>query len=469
MQIKASTFSRSPPLFSGHQHKLPNYPGSTMATDSNQHQLSASGNTQYGLGRQSSSHPYHKTNARIVSGYFNLLLIFVPLGICSAALKFPPVAVFCLNLLAITPLTAWITFAIGQLSFHIVRIADELLKATLGNPIEVLIGLVALSQGQTLNVQRIVIGNIVLFSLLVILHTLSSDFHLYLAEPLLLQVLGCCLFVVGSQQKRVEFDRTTTSITSSLTIIVAISLIVPTTMSAFPPTDENGTVVRDYASILHVSHAAAIILLILCILFFYFQFHTHPSLFRVTSTQQLPAFDYTDVGCRGNLHRQAFLSLNRWVAAVVLVAATTALVSCIVFLLRTVDEVERTVGISSAFLVTVLVPLIGNVSKITTVVAVARRNPVDLAIRAIMATNLRLLILIMPALVIIGWILDQPLTLQFDLFDASILFLAIMVMNYLIQDGRSNYFEGLVLMGTYIIIAVAFEVRPIPPEGVIIL
>lgn len=92
-----------------------------------------------GVDRQSSWHPYHRITANIANGYMNLLLICVLLGICSAVFKLPPLIVFCLNLLAIPPVTAWITYAIGELYYPIGRMGVELLKATLGNPVEVLV------------------------------------------------------------------------------------------------------------------------------------------------------------------------------------------------------------------------------------------------------------------------------------------------------------------------------------------
>jgi len=36
----------------------------------------------------------------------------------------------------------------------------------------------------------------------------------------------------------------------------------------------------------------------------------------------------------------------------------------------------------------------------------------------------------------------------------------VLVVNYLVQDGRTNYFAGALLLGTYAIIAVAFYVHP---------
>lgn len=99
----------------------------------------ASDAPRLGVDRQSSWHPYHQITANIAGGYMNLLLICIPLGVCSAVFRLPPLVVFCLNLLAIPPLTAWITFAIGELCSQVGRMEGELLKATLGNPVEVLV------------------------------------------------------------------------------------------------------------------------------------------------------------------------------------------------------------------------------------------------------------------------------------------------------------------------------------------
>jgi Ca2+:H+ antiporter len=41
----------------------------------------------------------------------------------------------------------------------------------------------------------------------------------------------------------------------------------------------------------------------------------------------------------------------------------------------------------------------------------------------------------------------------------------VLVVNYLIQDGKSNYLEGCMCLGTYIIIAIAFYVYPEDSNG----
>jgi len=45
-------------------------------------------------------------------------------------------------------------------------------------------------------------------------------------------------------------------------------------------------------------------------------------------------------------------------------------------------------------------------------------------------------------LVILGWGIDQPMTLHFETFETVVFFLSVLVVTYVIQDGKSNYLEG---------------------------
>ena len=52
------------------------------------------------------------------------------------------------------------------------------------------------------------------------------------------------------------------------------------------------------------------------------------------------------------------------------------------------------------------------------------------------------------------------MTLHFETFETVAFFLASLVVVLLIQDGKSNYLEGLLCLGMYTIIALAFYVLP---------
>jgi len=62
--------------------------------------------------------------------------------------------------------------------------------------------------------------------------------------------------------------------------------------------------------------------------------------------------------------------------------------------------------------------------------------------------------------VLLGWIIDQPMALDFAAFEATVFTLAILVVNSVLQVGKASYFQGVMLVGMYIVIVVAFYLRP---------
>ncbi|KAJ7508036.1 hypothetical protein B0H11DRAFT_2218037 [Mycena galericulata] len=51
------------------------------------------------------------------------------------------------------------------------------------------------------------------------------------------------------------------------------------------------------------------------------------------------------------------------------------------------------------------------------------------------------------------------MTLLFDGFEAASLVLAVLTVNYCLQDGKSNWLEGMVLMSLYAMLATLFFSR----------
>ena len=64
---------------------------------------------------------------------------------------------------------------------------------------------------------------------------------------------------------------------------------------------------------------------------------------------------------------------------------------------------------------------------------------------------------VIPLLVIIGWATGHDLTLFFANFETIVLFVSVLLVNLLIQDGKSNYMEGLMLLALYFVIALSCE------------
>ena len=71
----------------------------------------------------------------------------------------------------------------------------------------------------------------------------------------------------------------------------------------------------------------------------------------------------------------------------------------------------------------------------------------DLAIGVAIGSSLQIALLVLPLMVLFSWWglgagNGPELTLAFDGFQVSVLFIGIVLVNYLIQDGKSHWLEG---------------------------
>lgn len=259
-------------------------------------------------------------------------------------------------------------------------------------------------------------------------------------------MLGSTIFVSGYDQKRLWFDRTLTTVLSSLMMVVFILLALPTIMDVFPSAK---TTSED--QLLLTQRVTAIILTLLHLTFLVFRLGTHAVMFASTPFSQR---DHTHSGHQSRQSQIVEVQIPqpyiaKGAAAIFLVAASTSALACTYFIVVNLNGAAAITGMNQSFLAVTLVPLLGNSVKYHSIVVGSRSySQIELGIRAVINNVLRVTMLIAPLLVLIGWAFDQPLILRFDGFEATTLLLSVVVMTYLMSDGRSNYFEGLMLIGT---------------------
>jgi len=142
------------------------------------------------------------------------------------------------------------------------------------------------------------------------------------------------------------------------------------------------------------------------------------------------------------------------------VVVTVMVAVCAEYLVGSIDEIVASSGISKTFIGLILIPIVGNAAEHVTAVVVAMKNKMDLAIGVAIGSSMQIALLVTPFLVILGWIIGQPMSLYFQTFETVVFFVSVLITNYLIQDGKSNYLEGAMLLGIYTIIAISFFVYP---------
>lgn len=245
---------------------------------------------------------------------------------------------------------------------------------------------------------------------------------------IIIQVLGCCFFASGYDKETVHFNVDVTGIMSSLMIVSSSALIIPSTLYSTALYAAPGG--NEY--ILHLSHITAAFLLLFYFVYLYFQLSSHSHLFSSTEDEE----------------EEEERQLGPLAASLILIAATLGVTVCSDYLIEGVDGFVEAYGVSRAFLGLIVVPIVGNAGEFATTVKAAKEGKVDLAIGVIVGSTLQIALFVTPFLVLYGWALGQPMSLRFNSFETACFSLAVVVMNCLIREGRSNYFAGVLLCGT---------------------
>lgn len=255
----------------------------------------------------------------------------------------------------------------------------------------------------------------------------------------ILLVLGCCFLIGGIKYHEQTFNSTVASTMSSLMAVASASLIIPATLYAALSNSKSSST---ETNILFLSHGTAVILLILYVMYLYFQLKSHADLFEEVNDEEV----VEDEGSSGT---ETHL-LGPIPASIALVVVTILVALCADYLVGSIEGIVEKTGMSRTFIGLILIPIVGNAAEHVTACVVAYKNKMDLAIGVAIGSSLQIALFVTPFLVILGWIIDEPMTLRFQTFETVAFFISGLVVTLLIQDGKSNYLEGGLCLGMYV-------------------
>ena len=87
----------------------------------------------------------------------------------------------------------------------------------------------------------------------------------------------------------------------------------------------------------------------------------------------------------------------------------------------------------------------------------AAKNKIDLAINIAVGSAAQVALFVGPVLVVVSFFIGpQPLSLVFNGFELVGLFLAAFIASHVTGQGESTWFEGLMLLALYTVLAAAF-------------
>lgn len=345
------------------------------------------------------------------------LLALVPVApIMHYVFGLPPIWVFLAGILSVGVLADWIRAATEHLAQHTGPAIGGLLTISLGSLAELLLALFVLAQGQAEVVHAQITGSIIGTTLL---------------------GLGLAIVVGGAGRERQTFNRQRAGLLSTLLILVVIALLLPAVFdfTARSVTHAGNVGVSDEA----LSLAVSAVLLLLYLGNLAYTLVTHRDVF---STGEEPG---------------AGEAWPLWQCLAVLAAATVGAALESELISDALVDAASTLHLSATFLGVIVLALVGTIADLFAAVWFARQDRMGLVMSICIGSAIQVALVVAPLLVILSWLIGSPMTLVFknplDLFAiAGTAF----IVNAITSDGETTWFEGVLLIGVYVVFGIAF-------------
>jgi Ca2+:H+ antiporter len=353
----------------------------------------------------------------LFTSWLDFLLIFVPVTIALEVLRADPLLVFVSAGFAIIPLAGLLGRATEHLTTHVGAGIGALLNASLGNAAELIIALVALREGLHDVVKASLTGSII---------------------GNILLVLGVSMFAGGMKYEQQKFNQTAAGMGASLLLLAAVGLIIPA-LFHFTAADRGVVIERN------LSLTISFVLFAIYVASLFFTLKTHRHLFA------------------GEAHNASDLGEQPWTRGTSITVLTV--VTCLVALMSemlvgALEPASRQLGLTQLFIGVILVALVGNAAEHSTAVMVALKNKMDLAYGIAVGSSLQIALLVAPLLVFASYFFGAPLDLIFTPFEVAAVTISVLIVGFVAMDGESNWMEGVMLVGVYLMLAIAFFFLP---------
>ncbi|KAH7545460.1 hypothetical protein FEM48_Zijuj01G0096200 [Ziziphus jujuba var. spinosa] len=420
---------------------------------------------------------YKSIKTVVFSNKLNLLMPFGPLAILVLKLTGNRGWVFFLSLLGITPLAERLGYATEQLAFYTGATVGGLLNATFGNATELIISIYALKHGMTRVVQQSLLGSI-----------LSN----------MLLVLGCAFFSGGLVcHKEQVFNKATAVVNSGLLLMAVMGLLFPAVLHY------THTEVHFGKSELALSRFSSCVMLLAYGAYLYFQLKGQNNMYEpIVEVGYVSVAKSSIFLLEGNQNGEMTdddesPEISKW-ESIIWLSIMTAWISILSeYLVNTIEGASVAWKIPVAFISVILLPIVGNAAEHASAVMFAMKDKLDISLGVAIGSSTqismfgvvgpsivaermsRFLTLYecnfmfiddlafayyskIPFTVVIGWIMGRQMDLNFQLFETATLFITVLVVAFLLQEGTSNYFKGLMLILCYLIVAASFFVHVDP-------
>jgi Ca2+:H+ antiporter len=355
-----------------------------------------------------------------------------------------PSATFALAALGVIPLAHLMGEATEHLSHKAGPTWGGLLNATFGNAAELIIAVIALSKGMNDIVKASLTGSI-----------LGN----------LLLVGGAAMVAGGWKRERQRFSASAAEANGGLLLIGVAAMLIP---AIFHHTAEmmHDTELRRHEH--GVSVATSVVLLLIYVAGLLFTLRTHRHLFTREPVAGKDSEDPSEAyaAATGAAPPAGQWTVKRSVVMLLLASAGIGFVAEL--LVGSAEKVAHGFGWNAVFVGVILLAIIGNAAEHSTAVMLAMRDDMDTAMTITYQSSLQIALFATPLLVFVsaGMVAlhvgeaQHYLNLVFTPLEVVAVVLSVITVVVLSANGQTNWFEGVLLLGLYAILAVAFFYLP---------
>jgi Ca2+:H+ antiporter len=357
-------------------------------------------------------------------GWPYLLVPFIPIALALELVGGSAALIFATSAIGVIPTAALMGRATEELADRAGPGIGGLLNVTFGNFPELLIAFFALREGLHEVVKASIIGSV-------------------LGNMLL--VLGGAMLVGGLRRERQSFSRRAARAQASMLILASAALVMPAVWElveggGLPP--PGAELVNFETQVEDLSLIVAIVLLLAYAGGLWFSLISHRDLFNP------PAEAEEADGAEP-------WSVRRSVILLAIAGIAVGVMSEI--LVGSISETAESLGLTEFFIGAVIVAVVGNAAEHWVAVYVAAKDKMDLAMNIAVGSAAQVALFVGPLLVVISFFVGpQPLPLVFNGFELGAILLAVIIASHITAQGESTWFEGLLLLALYTVVAAAF-------------
>ncbi|KAJ7593142.1 hypothetical protein C8J56DRAFT_1162091 [Mycena floridula] len=174
-----------------------------------------------------------------------------------------------------------------------------------------------------------------------------------------------------------------------------------------------------------------------------------------TNSFKIPATPQSE---RSDMFAAKDPELSLTLTILLLVGVTVA----VAFVADELVESMDSIPIRKEWVALILLPAVSCIAECVTAISVSVRDQLTLSISVAVGSTIQTALFVIPLMVILSWSMGRPLTLLFDPFESMIFFIAVQTMTHVVASGhsKSNWFEGIILLGLYSVISVSFWYYP---------